>query len=85
MRKLPFTLIFPCYFIIGCAVGPNYTKPKISVPDTYRDQVGIPEATSLADLPWWEIFQDNALKGLIEEALANNYDLRTAAARVEQA
>jgi multidrug efflux system outer membrane protein len=38
----------------------------------------------LADLPWWEVFQDDALKALVEEALKNNFDLRVAAARVEQ-
>ena len=36
-------------------------------------------------MPWWEVFQDPTLKGLVEEALANNYDARIAAARVEQA
>ena len=85
MRKLLFVLISTCYFITGCAIGPNYLRPELPLPEAHRGQVGIPEATSLADLPWWEVFQDKVLQELIEEALANNYDLRTAAARVEQA
>ncbi|HEV8711296.1 MAG TPA: efflux transporter outer membrane subunit [Candidatus Binatia bacterium] len=83
MKKLLFVLSCVCHF--GCAIGPNYLRPELPLPETHRGQVGVPEATSLADLPWWEVFQDKVLKGLIEEALANNYDLRTAAARVEQA
>jgi hypothetical protein len=35
--------------------------------------------------PWWEVFGDPTLKGLVEEALAADYDSRIAAARVEQA
>src|SRR5581483_8099793 len=38
-----------------------------------------------ADLAWWEVYKDNTLQGLIREALTNNYDLRIAMARVEQA
>jgi multidrug efflux system outer membrane protein len=49
---------------------------------TFRDQAQA-EAASFADLPWWEVFQDPALKGLIDVALQNSYDLQEAAARVE--
>jgi multidrug efflux system outer membrane protein len=45
----------------------------------------MPAAESLADLPWWELFKDPVLQELTREALRNNYDLRTAAARVEEA
>ena len=43
------------------------------------------QQASFADLPWWEIFHDETLTGLIKESLANNYDLTAAVARVEQA
>ena len=55
------------------------------MPDRYRNQIDGAETTAFANLPWWEVYQDHALTALIEEALANNRDLRTAAARVEQA
>ncbi len=71
--------------LAGCAVGPDYTRPTLTPPEAFRGQVGPREAASLADLPWWEVFGDPTLKSLIEEALASNYDLRIAAARVEQA
>lgn len=43
------------------------------------------EAVSLADGAWWTVFNDSALKGLIDEALVNGYDVRLAAWRVEEA
>lgn len=68
----------------GCAIGPNYQRPPVAQPPTFRGQAAA-EGTSLADVPWWEVFQDPVLKGLIQEALRNNYDTRVAAARVQQA
>jgi len=68
----------------GCAIGPNYTRPAVAEPQTFRGQA-IAEAASLADAPWWEVFQDPILKTLIQEALRNNYDVRIAAARVQEA
>lgn len=68
----------------GCAIGPNYQRPLVAQPPTFRGQAAA-EATSLADVPWWEVFQDPVLNGLIQEALRTNYDARVAAARVQQA
>ena len=69
----------------GCTLGPDYQRPSVSTPENYRGLQGTPAADSLADMPWWEIFRDPVLQELIREALKNNYDLRTAAARVEEA
>jgi len=69
----------------GCAIGPDYVRPVVSSPAEFRGQVTPAEATSLADLAWWEVFGDPALQGLIREAIAANYDLRIATARVQQA
>src|SRR5262249_19299997 len=68
----------------GCPVGPNYHRPDIQTPATYRGEVTPSEATSLADAAWWEGFGDPVLQSLIQEALQNNYDLKAAVARVEQ-
>ena len=69
----------------GCAIGPDYKRPPVTPPDAFRFQTTPGETASLADAPWWEAFQDPALKALIEEALANNDTVRIAAARVQQA
>jgi multidrug efflux system outer membrane protein len=67
----------------GCAIGPNYRQPELPAPASFRDHPE--EQASLADLPWFEVFQDAVLQELVREALANNRDLQAAVARVEQA
>jgi len=74
-------LLLTSIFAAGCAVGPSYKRPAVTVPEMTRGQVGPAEAASLADQPWWEIFGDDSLKALIDEALRNNYDVRAAAWR----
>jgi len=68
----------------GCAIGPDYKRPAVARPETFRGQATA-EAASLADVPWWEAFQDPILKGLIQDALRSNYDVGIAAARVQEA
>ena len=70
--------------LAGCAIGPDYKRPALTPPEQFRGPSAA-ETTSLADLPWWEVFGDPALRALIQEALAGNYDLRIAAERVQQA
>jgi len=74
--------------VAGCALGPNYQRPAVDTPPAYRSEgaeAAPVDATSLADLPWWQVFQDPVLKELIEQALTNSYDMRIVASRVEQA
>lgn len=73
-----------CLCLSACAVGPRYRPPEVQMQDAFRGEE-TPAATSIADLPWWEVFGDPVLAGLIEEALQRNHDLRIAAERVEQA
>lgn len=72
-------------FATSCAIGPNFVRPAVTAPEEYRGQVQPSEAASIADLPWWEVFQDDVLQQLILEALGANYDLKIAVRRVEQA
>ncbi len=71
----------------SCAVGPNYARPTVPVPTNFRapDPLPPPQAESLADLKWFEVFKDEKLQELTRTALVQNYDLRDAVARVEQA
>ena len=71
--------------LAGCAVGPNYKRPEVAVPSDFRGEEGAAQQASFADLPWWEAFKDQRLQQLIQTALTNNYDLRIAITRVEQA
>ena len=74
-----------CLFLAGCAVGPNYKRPMVPVPDRFYGDERAAEARSLADVPWWGVFDDPILKGLIEEAVRNGFDARLSAARVQEA
>jgi len=78
MRALA-PLALACALFAGCAVGPRYDRPPVTAPEQARGQAGPPEAASLADPAWWQIFQDEALKSLIGEAIRNAYDVRLAA------
>ncbi len=70
----------------GCALGPDYERPPVAEPDSFRMQQGASlEEVSLADLGWWELFQDENLQALIRKALVENTDVRIAVARVREA
>jgi len=84
MKRTAFATIV-VLLLSGCTLGPDYLRPKILIPDNHRGVVGVPAAESLADLPWWELFRDPVLQELTRESLQHNFDLRIAAARVEQA
>ena len=85
MTALRFIACFTLAFVASCAIGPNYKRPVVEVPEVYRGSLDSREAQSLADLPWWEVFNDPVLVELIETALNNNLDLEMAVARTDQA
>ena len=73
-------------FGIGCAAGPNTSRPVVAQPSQFRGAPeAAPDASSIADLKWFEVFKDGQLQKLLKTALENNYDIQEAAARVEQA
>jgi multidrug efflux system outer membrane protein len=72
----------------GCMVGPDYQRPALPSPVVFRgtaDAAVPPNPTSLGDLQWFEVFQDEQLQALIRTALVANYDLRDAVARINEA
>jgi len=71
----------------SCTVGPKYVRPTVQAPAAFRVPENSPPSrgTSLAELKWFEVFKDEELQGLIRTALEQNYDLRDAVARVEEA
>ncbi len=70
----------------GCsAVGSTYERPEMAPPADYRFTTAPAQAQTLADTPWFQVFDDPTLQALIAEAIAANLDLRVAVARVEEA
>ncbi len=72
-------------FLGGCMVGPDYRRPAVDVPPSFRDAPEPAATNSLADLAWWDVYRDDTLAGLIRVALTNNYDAQIALSRMEQA
>ena len=83
MKRTLFLMPATSLVLLGCAIGPNYTAPDLGAPNTYR--FGGESRSSLGDLDWRSVYKDPVLRELIEEALANNLDLKAAAARIQQA
>jgi outer membrane protein, multidrug efflux system len=71
----------------GCLMGPKYQRPAVNVPQEYRAPAPqqAAQASSLGNEQWWQVYQDPVLTQLIHSAIAQNYDVRIAAARVLEA
>src|ERR1700756_3437359 len=71
----------------GCMMGPKYQRPAVDVPQEYRAPAPqqAARASSLGNEGWWQVYQDPVLAELIHTAIADNYDVRIAAARVLEA
>ena len=71
--------------LAGCTLGPDYRRPDVPAPGGWRHGQASVDPASLADLAWWELFEDEELRGLVRAALEANQDLRVAVTRVDQA
>lgn len=66
----------------GCMFGPDYRRPEVDMINSYRFEDSA--TRDVADTLWWEQFQDPVMNDLIRTALAENKDIRVAAARIEE-
>jgi multidrug efflux system outer membrane protein len=76
-----FALVFTL-FLSGCMVGPNYQRPAVDVPETWRFEEK--EVKDIVNTQWWEQFNDPVLNELINTALQENKDVKIAAAVIEE-
>jgi NodT family efflux transporter outer membrane factor (OMF) lipoprotein len=89
----PYLFAVPLALVVGCTVGPNYKKPKVEVKDNFTNLSPDESATQPSTRPttqpvvakWWATFGDPTLDSLIERAVAANYDVKQAQARVQEA
>jgi len=72
-----------CALVAACTVGPDYRKPEVDSPARFQYQPA--EVADTANTAWWRQFGDPVLDALIDEALANNRNVKVATANVEQA
>jgi multidrug efflux system outer membrane protein len=63
--------------------GPDYVKPAVDTPQSFIYEPK--DAADTVNTTWWKQFNDPVLDALVAEALANNQNVKVAAANVEQA
>ena len=83
MRRMLIIFIMVAIWVTGCMMGPDYKRPAINTPQSFR--YAPKEAVETANTDWWKQFNDPVLDQLIAEALANSTSVKIAAANVEQA
>lgn len=78
-----FTVTALAVALSGCMLGPDYRRPAVETMQSFRFEDKAAQDT--ADTDWWKQFDDPVLDSLIAEALANNKNIKIAAANIEQA
>ncbi|WP_412479729.1 efflux transporter outer membrane subunit [Azonexus sp. IMCC34839] len=87
IRRTPIATMLACLFLSGCALGPDYQRPSIDLPNAYRGSSAkvSAETSSLSRQNWREVFTDPALQALIDEALTAGPDALLATAKLREA
>lgn len=78
-------IILSLLTLTGCGTYNRYTRPEVSTDGLYRDLPAANDTSTIASLPWHEMFTDTCLQSLIEKGLTANTDLNIARLRVEAA
>jgi NodT family efflux transporter outer membrane factor (OMF) lipoprotein len=89
MKVVRSLSIVGCALLVAsCAVGPDYKKPDIEVPATYKELGGWKIAEPKDAVPkgkWWEVFRDPVLDNLVDQVNVSNQELKAAEARFRNA
>ena len=84
MRVTPWISLFFCLTLSACALGPNYTRPELPVLERWSATVTLTEIDTMVQPHWWTAFGDPELDALLRKAVAQNLDLKIAAANLER-
>ena len=90
LRLRPSALICACcVWLASCAVGPDYQKPEVTTPASFKEAGADWQPARPADAvpkgKWWEVFNDPVLDALVEQVTVSNQTLAAAEARYRQA
>jgi outer membrane protein, multidrug efflux system len=83
--KIILLLVTLSLLPISCLVGPKYKAPELQEANQYRLSQTADTTASIINVKWFDIFNDEVLKGLITKGIQNNYDLKIAISRLDQA
>jgi multidrug efflux system outer membrane protein len=85
-RSIAIFSLLTSLLVSGCAVGPDFIKPELAVPDAWHQELTSgPTAGEEGLQAWWEGFNDPVLNNLITRAAAGNFDLTIAIERINEA
>lgn len=76
------TLGLVALLVSGCALTPDYERPELNLPVGWERTTA--EQDAIANRPWWDIYDDEVLRALIDRALDQNRDLAIALARLQE-
>ncbi len=82
MRNLP-GIVLAVLLLASCKVGPDYKRPAVDTPAAFPH--AIESTADTTDTLWWTLFGDPVLDQLVNEALANNRNVKIAVTNVESA
>ena len=74
--------LFLTISILSCKVGEDYVKPELKSPENYRSNFS--NDSTIANIPWWDLFEDEVLQDIINTTLENNRDLKNATLRMQE-
>ena len=70
--------------LASCALGPKVPTPDVRLPAAFEAQPNAGPSTTPIDC-WWTLYNDPQLESLVEQALLNAPDARTAGAQLKEA
>lgn len=89
--NIPFRPLFLALAVGGlsaCALGPDYQRPQLDIPDQFRQVQGWKPAAPADALDrgnWWSLYDNGELNGLVEQLNVSNQNLAAAEAQYRQA
>lgn len=88
MKSYKIILYTGCFLVTGllasCRLGKEYVRPEINLPELDKEKTAEADTASFADMPWWEVYGDTILQGLIRKTLDQNKDMLTAQAKIKE-
>lgn len=88
-RMYRITALSTLAFLAACAVGPDYQRPQIDVPASYKEQSGDWHQAMPQDEKdrgaWWLIYKDAVLDDLEKQVEISNQNLKAAEAAYREA
>ena len=83
--KIIVVIVVLAVLPVSCLVGPKYQKPEEQSAGNFRNgPANADTLNTVVNIKWFDLFNDEVLKGLITKGLENNYDMKIALARIDR-